>query len=134
MGMPNTSNVKSGDFPPTKPDWYEMTFSESEEKIDKNGRAYLNAEFAFVDSDRKAFTNFSYQDDFLWILKQFKEAIGMSDDTSDPVPYWGTRLMVFCKNKVYDGGNWPDPRKFKAMDGGGDTPPVQPKDDDDLPF
>lgn len=138
MPMPNTSNVKGGDFPPTKPDWYEMIFSDSQEKFDKNESEYLWVALSFIGSDRRAFTNLSYQDDFLWKVKQFKEAIGMSDAETNPDSYKGTHLMVFCQNKVYDGSNWPDPKKFKAMDGGANTTQTQseppPVDDDDLPF
>lgn len=138
MGMPNTSNVKNDDFPPTKADWYEMIYSDSQEKFDKNNNEYLWVELSFVGSERKAFVNLSYNEDFLWKIKEFKMAIGMGDEEPNPDPYKQTHLMVFCKNKVYDGGNWPDPKKFKAMDGGKNTAQSQPESssviDDDLPF
>ena len=132
MGMPNTSNVKTADFPAIKADWYDMVFVDSSEKFDKNKNEYLEIELSFADSDRPAWTNLSYQEDFLWKLKQFKDAISMPGDATDPAPYKGTKLKVFVKNRVFDGSNYPDLKKFKSMDEKASSPPLKP--DDDLPF
>lgn len=139
-GLPDTTDVKSsGDFPPIIADWYEMIFKDFESKTDKNNNPFTKIELGFADSERLAWTNLTYNEDFLWVIKQFKEAIGMPDKESDLMPYKGSRLMVFVKNRVYEGDNYADPRKFKPMDGV--TPKAEPPtdgapppDDDDLPF
>jgi hypothetical protein len=136
MGLPNTSNVKSGDFPKIKADWYGMRFVDFETKTDKNGDNYTEIELNFADSDRPAWANLSHNEDFLWKAKQFKEAIGMADSESDLTPYKGALLMVFVKNREFEGSNYPDPRKFKPMPGAEPTPTPEPptQDDADLPF
>lgn len=133
MGLPETTNVKSGDFPKTIPDWYEMVFKASEEKRDKNNALFTRLELGFADSERLAWTNLSHHKDFLWKVKQFKEAIGMDDIDTELAGHKGTHLMVFCKNKVYEGSNYPEPTKFKAM-ASASSAPTPPADDSDLPF
>jgi len=133
MGLPNTTDVKSGDFPKTIPDWYEMIFKDFEEKPDKNNNPYTRLELKFTDSEHLAWTNLSHHEDFLWKVKQFKEAIGMDDKDTDLAGHKGAHLMVFCKNKVYEGDNYPEPTKFKPMV---DTSPAPttPATDEDLSF
>lgn len=132
MGMPNTSNVKSGDFPAIKADWYPMTFLEFSDEQDKNNEDFTKIELGFIDSERKAWINLSHSEDFLWKVKQFKEAIGMGDSETDLTPYKGAKLMVFAKNRVYEGTNYADPKKFKSMNE--KTAPAPAKPDDNLPF
>jgi len=92
MGLPETTDVKSGDFPPIKADWYEMVFKGFEEKKNKNSDTYTKLELGFAESGRSAWTNMSHQEDFLWSVKQFKVAIGMKDTETDLTPYKGTHL------------------------------------------
>ncbi len=133
MQTPDTTNAKSNEFPPIKADWYEATVSGFEEKTDRNGNAYLEVAFDFVEGNRKAWTNLSYSPDFLWQLKTFKQAIGASDTDTDLDNWKGTRLMIFCKNRMYKEKNQIDVTEFKPY---GDTTPEMPKDDNDesLPF
>lgn len=131
-GLPDTTNVKSGEFPKIKSDWYEMVFKDFEEKHDKNNNTYTNLELAFADSDRPAWTNLSHHEDYLWQAQSFKRAIGMEDKDTDLTPFKETHLMVFVKNRAYDGSNYPHLKKFKPMAAFvGNTPK---SDDDDLPF
>jgi hypothetical protein len=136
MGLPDTSNVKSGDFPAIIADWYEMVFVNFDTKVDRNRDSYTEIELNFADSDRPAWANLSHKEDFLWKVKQFKEAIGMPDTESDLTLYKGARLMVFVKNRVFEGSNYPDPKKFKPMPDAEPTPTPEPptQDDADLPF
>lgn len=137
MGVPDTTNVKKREFPPIKPDWYDVIFDSFEEKVDKNKDDYTLAIFKPVDSDREIWCNISHQDEFLWKVKEFKQAIGMADSAIDLTPYIGTRLKVFIKNRVAknkDGEdtNYPDIRKFKVMDYGKEQAPQ--KGSDGLPW
>jgi len=134
MSLPDTSNVKSGDFPPIIADWYEMVFIDFKTKQDKNGNDYTEIELNFADSERPAWVNLSHNKDFLWMAKQFKEALGMPDKEGDLTPYKGTLLRVFVKNRQYEGSNYPDPKKFKPLENNNPTPPTAPEEDSDLPF
>ena len=49
MSMPDTTNAKSGEFPPITSAWYEVKFSDYEEKRDKNNDLYLEVKFDFVE-------------------------------------------------------------------------------------
>ena len=133
MPMPDTTNAKSNEFPPIKPDWYEVLFKDYTEKVDRNGNDYMEVAFDFVEGNRKAWTNLSYSVDFLWQLKAFKEAIGAGDTDTDVDPYKGARLQILCKNRVYKEKNQIDVTDFKPY---GETAETEkPRDSDEpLPF
>lgn len=131
-GLPDTTDVKPSEFPPIEAKWYEMSFKDFEEKVDKNGNTYTQIELAFAESDRPAWTNLSHQEDFLWQAQSFKKAIGMADKDKDLTPFKDSRLMVFVKNRAYDGSNYPEPKKFKPMAGTSSSAP--PDDGEPLPF
>ena len=129
--MPDTSNAKKPEMKPIEKDWYEVKFTDFKEKIDKNGDLYLEVQFDFEDSNRKAWNNLSYNSEYLYGLKQFKKAIGAVDSEDNLTQYKGTRLEIFCKNRVYKESNQTEVVDYRPF-GSGDTTPQAPKDEDDL--
>ena len=141
MTIPNTDGVKTNDFPPIKADWYDLTFTEYSYPEDENGNEYSKLVFKIDDSDRLVWCNLSHQEDFIWKVKQFKDAIGMGDKEINLEPYVGTRLKGFLKNRQYEGSNYANVQKFKAREGMANKQPANPgqeqsknEDNSDLPF
>jgi hypothetical protein len=132
--MPDTTGVEVNDFPPIDSDWYDLVFSDSEEKEDKNGDDYGKLTFTIEDGKRRAWCNLSYKPDFLWKVKQFKIAIGAADTDTDLARFHGTRLKGYVENETYKGKNYPRVNEFKPFDDQTATPPQNPADDKDLPF
>jgi hypothetical protein len=128
MSMPDTTNAKSGEFPPITSAWYEVKFSDYEEKRDKNGDLYLEVMFDFVEGKRKAWTNLSYRDDFRWQLKTFKGAVGASDSEEEIEPYKGSRLEIYCENRKYNGKNQINVKEFRKYgQATSNIPPPEPR-------
>jgi len=131
--MPDTSNVETKEFPPIKVGWYEVVLKDFEEKTGKSGYNYAKLTFEFAEGNRKAWENLSYHPDALFRVKAFKKVIGASDTDSDLSQFMGTRLMAFCKNEEYEGKNQIAITEFKPF-GESIPKPMEPKDDDNLPF
>ena len=146
MSFPKTTGVKPNDFPPFKADWYNVSFENYEKKTDKNGDDYTEISLSLETTGATVRANLSHREDFLWKIQQFKIALGMADEETNPRPYLGTRLRAFIRNRVVknkDTGedmNFPDVRKFKPFDSSAPKaqsqtqPDVPPPSDNDLPF
>lgn len=134
MSLPNTTGIELNEFPPIEAGWRELVLEKAEDKRSKAGDDYTKLTLKIEDHSGKAWGNLSHLEQALWKVKQFKQAVGMSDSETDLTAYIGSRLEGWCQNREYKGKNYTEVTEYRAL--GGESKPTPPsKDNDsDLPF
>jgi hypothetical protein len=139
--LPDTSNVKDGEFELWPAGWYNVVLHFAEEQTAKDGKEYLNVQFKNA-SGRIIFDKFYYQDNCLWKLKALKKAIGVPDEEKRIEPSFGKCLQIKVAVREYKGEDQNEVKRYKPAEGepvatpkpDPDKPPVKIDDGGDLPF